>query len=130
MAATLPRPGARRRHRLGRLLAAAATFWALGPSSSALASAQQTGTPETAAAAVVVPETAPSVMAVFREVPIDLWRFVSVDTAVVLAAGGEAARVHDHNTGPRAGTDRPERNPGSAAPTNDNCTHTMTRRNA
>jgi hypothetical protein len=36
---------------------------------------------------------APSIGAVFREVPRDLWRFVSLDTAVVLAAGGGAAAI-------------------------------------
>jgi membrane-associated phospholipid phosphatase len=36
---------------------------------------------------------APSLGAVFREVPRDLWRFVSLDTAKVLAAGGGAAAV-------------------------------------
>ena len=35
----------------------------------------------------------PSVGAVFREVPRDLWRFVSLDTALVLAAGGGAAAI-------------------------------------
>ena len=42
---------------------------------------------------VVEPDRAPSVGAVFREVPVDLWRFVSLDTAVVLAVGGGAALV-------------------------------------
>jgi membrane-associated phospholipid phosphatase len=32
-------------------------------------------------------------MAVFREVPRDLWRFVSLDTGLVLAAGGGAAGI-------------------------------------
>jgi membrane-associated phospholipid phosphatase len=35
----------------------------------------------------------PSFGAVFREVPRDLWRFVSLDTAVVLGAGGGAALI-------------------------------------
>jgi len=42
---------------------------------------------------VVEPAAAPSIGAVFREVPIDVWRFISVDTAVVLAAGGGAAAL-------------------------------------
>jgi membrane-associated phospholipid phosphatase len=52
--------------------------------------AQLTPTPE-AAAPVLDPEKAPSVGGVFREVPLDLWRFVSLDTAMVLGAGGGAA---------------------------------------
>ena len=46
-----------------------------------------------AAGSVVEPERAPSIGAVFREVPRDLWRFVSLDTTLVLAAGGGAAAV-------------------------------------
>jgi hypothetical protein len=42
---------------------------------------------------VVEPASAPSVAAVLREVPLDVWRFVSLDTAVVLAAGGGAAAL-------------------------------------
>jgi hypothetical protein len=42
---------------------------------------------------VVEPVEAPSIGAVFREVPVDVWRFVSLDTAVVLAAGGGAAAI-------------------------------------
>jgi len=42
---------------------------------------------------VLEPAVAPSVGAVLREVPRDMWRFVSKDTAVVLAAGGGAALI-------------------------------------
>jgi len=49
-------------------------------------------TPETAVP-VLDPDKAPSVAAVFREVPIDLFRFVSLDTGLVLAAGGGAAAL-------------------------------------
>lgn len=37
------------------------------------------------------PAHAPAIGEVFREVPRDLWRFVSMDTAVVLTLGGDAA---------------------------------------
>ena len=58
------------------------------------ARAQQVQPPnETPADHVVEPEQAPSVAAVLREVPSDLWRFVSLDTAIVLSAGGAAATV-------------------------------------
>jgi hypothetical protein len=46
-----------------------------------------------AAGHVVEPEQAPSLGSVFREVPRDLWQFVSVDTAVVLTFGGNAAAI-------------------------------------
>ena len=54
--------------------------------------------PETPAARrptthVLEPAVAPSVGAVLREVPRDMWRFVSKDTAVVLAAGGGASLI-------------------------------------
>jgi membrane-associated phospholipid phosphatase len=42
---------------------------------------------------VAEPATPPSYGAVFREVPADLWRFISWDTAVVLAGGGGAAGI-------------------------------------
>jgi hypothetical protein len=42
---------------------------------------------------VAEPARAPSVGALFREVPRDVWRFVSLDTARVLTAGGGAAAV-------------------------------------
>ena len=48
-------------------------------------------TTESAPQHVLEPEEAPSFGAVFREVPRDVVRFVSKDTAVVLAAGGGAA---------------------------------------
>ena len=65
-------------------------------SSPALAGPQQTATREDAAAHVVEPEQAPSIGSVFREVPSDLWRFVSVDTALALTIGGFAAGVAHH----------------------------------
>jgi len=48
-------------------------------------------TEESAPKHVLEPEEAPSFGAVFREVPRDVVRFVSKDTAMVLAAGGGAA---------------------------------------
>jgi hypothetical protein len=42
---------------------------------------------------VVEPAQPPSLGSLFREVPGDLWRFVSLDTAMVLTAGGGAASV-------------------------------------
>jgi membrane-associated phospholipid phosphatase len=65
----------------------------LGLPSRGLAQNEQSGTAELAAGHVVEPAQAPSVGSVFREVPYDLWRFISVDTAMVLAAGGGAALV-------------------------------------
>src|SRR5689334_14981500 len=38
-------------------------------------------------------DSVPSLGAVFKEVPRDLWKFVSWDTALVLGAGGGAALV-------------------------------------
>lgn len=55
-----------------------------GPS----AFAQEAVPPPTAPA-----EEAPGLGKLFREVPRDLWRFFSVDTAVVLGAGGGAALI-------------------------------------
>ena len=65
----------------------------LGPSSRVLAADAQAGTVEVPAGHVVEPAEAPSLGAVFREVPHDLWRFVSVDSAVVLAIGGGASAL-------------------------------------
>ena len=73
-------------------LLCAAALCILG-SSHALAADEQGGTAEVPAGHVVEPAEAPSVGAVFREVPRDLWRFVSVDTAVVLSVGGGAALI-------------------------------------
>ena len=39
------------------------------------------------------PDPAPTLGAVFKEVPRDLWKFVSWDTAIVVGAGGGAALV-------------------------------------
>ena len=39
------------------------------------------------------PVRAPGLGAVFKEMPRDLWRFLSVDTAIVLGAGGAAAGI-------------------------------------
>lgn len=50
-------------------------------------------TAKTRSTHVLEPAVAPSVGAVLREVPRDMWRFVSTDTAVVLAAGGGAALI-------------------------------------
>ena len=72
----------------------AATLFALGPSSRVLAAPAQAAIAEAATADhVVEPATAPSFGAMFREVPRDLWRFISLDTAIVLAAGGGAAAL-------------------------------------
>jgi len=73
----------------------AATVWVLGPPARTLAEAQETAAEGAAAQAVhvVEPAQAPSLEAVFRELPLDVWRFVSLDTAVVLAAGGGAAAL-------------------------------------
>ena len=46
-----------------------------------------------ARSAVVQPDAAPSLVAVFREMPRDLWSFISVDSAIVLGIGGGAALV-------------------------------------
>ncbi len=81
-----------RRPRLIGLIGAVA-LCTLGLSSRGLALDDQSATEEAAAGYVVEPAQAPSIGAVFREVPSDLWRFLSVDTAVVLAAGGGAALV-------------------------------------
>ena len=82
-----------RLERFAAVLGAAALF-ALAPSSRGLAEAAQAATAEVATAGhVVEPAQAPSFGAVFREVPRDLWRYVSLDTAVVLAAGGGAAAL-------------------------------------
>ena len=75
------------------MILVAAAMGAPGLSSSALAEEAQDETARLAAAHVVEPARAPSVGAVFREVPRDLWRFVSLDTAMVLAAGGGAAAI-------------------------------------
>lgn len=40
-----------------------------------------------------LPDPAPTLGAVFKEVPRDLWKFVSWDTAIVVGAGGGAALV-------------------------------------
>src|SRR5262245_15162819 len=39
------------------------------------------------------PDTVPGVGAIAREMPIDLWRYLSLDTAIVLGAGGAAAGI-------------------------------------
>ena len=75
------------------LLAATVAAGALcGPllSSVALAAERQV---EAAATQGAEQEGAPSLGAVVREMPRDLWRFVSLDTATVLAIGGGAAFV-------------------------------------
>ncbi len=92
MMAAFMLPGARGRRRLAARLVWAIGLLTLTPAAHALPSAQ-TANSAAARAAVVDPAQAPSIAAVFREVPIDLWRFVSVDTAIVLAAGGGAAAV-------------------------------------
>jgi len=69
--------GAVRGHEPAAWLATVALLWALALPAHPLAQAAQ----------------APSVGALFREVPLDLWRYVSVDTAIVLAAGGGAAAL-------------------------------------
>jgi membrane-associated phospholipid phosphatase len=62
--------------------------------SRALAADEQGGgTTEVPAGHVVEPAQAPSFGALFSEVPRDLWRYVSLDTAVVLSVGGGAALV-------------------------------------
>jgi membrane-associated phospholipid phosphatase len=83
-----------RLERFAAVLGAAALF-ALAPSSRGLAeAAQPAATAEVATVGhVVEPAQAPSFGTVFREVPRDLWRYVSLDTAVVLAAGGGAAAL-------------------------------------
>ena len=71
----------------------AAVLFALGPT-CVLADAEQAATAEVLTVGhVVEPAQAPSFGAVFREVPRDLWRYVSLDTAVVLAVGGGAAAI-------------------------------------
>ena len=47
----------------------------------------------TPAAAQMTDSSAPPIGTVFREVPRDLWRFISWDTATVLGVGGGAALV-------------------------------------
>lgn len=71
----------------------AAALCALGLPASALADERQTLKREAAVGHVVEPAAAPSVGMLLREVPLDMWRFVSLDTAVVLAGGGGAALV-------------------------------------
>lgn len=82
--------GVRRRRLVAFLVVLA--LWPLGLSSPAAADEAQGGTAESAGH-VVEPVRAPSVGAVLREVPNDLWRFVSLETAGVLAAGGGAAAI-------------------------------------
>lgn len=86
------------RARVPYLVAALVAVASLVPylSSPALAGDRQVvapGVPDPGAAPthVLEPEVAPSFGAMFREVPRDVWRFVSKDTAAVLAAGGGAA---------------------------------------
>lgn len=85
--------------RVSCFVAALVAVAALAP---CLASAAQAGDRQVAAAPVAPPvesapkhvaepEVAPSLGAVFREVPRDVLRFVSKDTAIVLAGGGSAA---------------------------------------
>lgn len=81
-----------RRAPVAAMLAFAA-LCALGLSSPALAQDAQDGAAARSAGHVVEPAGAPSAGALFRDVPVDLWRFVSLDTAVVLATGGAAAAV-------------------------------------
>ena len=71
----------------------AGALWALGLSSPVLAAEAQNEPMDQAAGHVAEPSQAPSIGAVLREVPADLWRFVSLDTGMVLAAGGGAALV-------------------------------------
>ena len=77
--------------RLVGLLGAAA-LCTLGLPSPGLAHDEQSGSAELAGH-VVEPAQAPSLGAIFREVPHDLWRFVSLDTALVLTIGVGAAAV-------------------------------------
>ena len=77
---------------------AAAALLVPSLSSAAQAGDRQAAVPAVATAEsapkhVLEPEGAPSFGAVFREVPRDVVRFVSKDTAMVLAAGGGAALV-------------------------------------
>src|SRR4030095_13958906 len=58
------------------------TLCALGLPAHALAQDERGGTTTLADRHVVEPSQAPSIGAVFREVPPDLWRFVSLDTAL------------------------------------------------
>jgi PAP2 superfamily len=39
------------------------------------------------------PDTVPGIGAIAREMPIDLWRYLSLDTAIVLGGGGAAAGI-------------------------------------
>ena len=72
-------------------LAAAAFLCVLLPALPARAQeAPQVGTGDRG---VTEPAGMPSVAAVFREVPLDLYRFISLDTAKVLGIGGGAALV-------------------------------------
>jgi membrane-associated phospholipid phosphatase len=58
----------------------------------ALAGQQSTGAPG-GADHIVEPAQPPSLGSLFQEVPGDLWRFVSLDTAIVLTVGGGAAAL-------------------------------------
>ena len=69
-----------------------------GLSSPAWADEPQGGPEAPARDHIVEPEAAPSFGALFREVPRDLWRFVSLDTAAVLGAGGGAALIVPDDT--------------------------------
>jgi membrane-associated phospholipid phosphatase len=79
-----------RRRLAARLCAAAICVLGLSPT---LAAQDPGGIGQSDAAHVVEPATAPPLGAVFRALPNDLWRFISLDTAVVLAGGGAAATI-------------------------------------
>src|SRR5262249_15701883 len=81
------RLSARRRHHPAALLVMVAVLWAGAPPAKALAA------PQSPAGDGDVVTTPPSIAAVFSEAPLDLGRFISLDTGIVLAVGGGAAAV-------------------------------------